>query len=155
MKHIAVGIFILIVLGVMTYLWHAMQELRMSKYGRCWPLIKATIEDLWEHTVDHHYQQQIRKRSELDLHILEDHILNYSGLDSIDEEIAIFDSRSHFFDSLKQHITPHWHLQEAPLIKILDEAIYAYNIDIEYNITPRQFLDYLGFQFEYYFISKL
>ena len=78
MKHIAVGIFILIVLGVMTYLWYAMQELRMSKYGRCWPLIKATIEDLWEHTVDHHNQEQIRKRSELGLHILEDHVLQLS-----------------------------------------------------------------------------
>ena len=155
MKHIAVGIFILIVLGTMSYLWHAIQELRMSKYGRCWPLIKATIEDLWDQTLDNHYQEQIRKRSELDLHILEDHILNYMGLDSIDEEISLFDMRSHFFDSLKQRITPHWHFQEAPLIKILDEAIYAYNIDTEYNITPRQFLDYLGFQFEYYFISKL
>lgn len=155
MKHIAIGIFILMVVAIMGYLWHGLRELRTARYGRCWGLIQASIDDLFELTIDDHYQTQIRQRSELDLHILQDHILNYTGIDSIDEDTPWFDIQSEFFDSFKQRITPHWHQTESPILKILDSAIYAYNIDTDYTITPRQFMDYLGFQFDYYFTSKL
>ena len=155
MKHIAIGLFILLIMSIMGYLWYTLHELRKARYGRCWPLIRAAIEDRAELAFDDHYQAEIRQRSELDLHILQDHILNYKGFDPIDEEIDVFDKESDFFVSFKERITPHWHFGESPLVVILEDAIYAYNIDTEYTITPRQFMDYLGLQFDYYFTSKL
>lgn len=154
MNIIAAFVFGLVVLTLLGYLWHTLHELHGARYGRCWTIIIRTMEDMVDDLTDNFRHQIIRDQSIKDLRTLEAFVNAYRGDVDIDKSVEKFDPNCPFFKSLKNHIALNWHFSESPLTSAIDAAIYAYNIDSDYEITPREFISYLGSQFHYHFITK-
>lgn len=155
MHYVGVVLFVMLVLVILGYLWHAIHEFHDLRYGRCWTITIRTIEDLLDELTDNHYQQQIKDRAEKDVESLKQFIAGYNGVYDLDRISPNLDPEIYFFKELRSQVDSNWHFNESPLLTVIDSAIYAYNVDVEYHITTRQFLEYMIHQYEYHFISKL
>lgn len=145
-------IYVLVVGVILGYIGFNLYLHHLTKYGACWSLILKTIEEMASsHLNQPNVVKQLKQHRCLS-DVTQDYISQYVGSTDLDSVFIQYSTDIDFFKGLTKQLDKEWNSNAScPFTDVLRMAIYAYNIDDNYHVSLREFMNHLCFIYKGYY----